>query len=50
MPGRFTLGHLVGKGVDRSRFDVVGHGFDKPLAGTTAKAAVNRRVEVVRNK
>lgn len=45
-----VVDYLVGKGVDRARFDVVGHGFDKPLAGTSAKAAVNRRVEVVRNK
>jgi outer membrane protein OmpA-like peptidoglycan-associated protein len=45
-----VVDYLVGKGVDRSRFDVVGHGFDKPLEGTSATAAVNRRVEVVRNK
>jgi outer membrane protein OmpA-like peptidoglycan-associated protein len=45
-----VVDYLVGKGADRSRFDVVGYGFDKPLAGTKAGAAVNRRVEVVRIK
>ena len=45
-----VVDYLVGKGIDRSRFDVVGYGFDRPLSGTAATAAVNRRVEVVRNK
>lgn len=45
-----VVDYLVGKGIDRSRFDVVGYGFDRPLEGTSAKAALNRRVEVVRNK
>lgn len=45
-----VVDYLVGKGVDRSRFDVVGFGFDRPLQGVGATAALNRRVEVVRNK
>ena len=45
-----VVDYLVGKGVDRSRFDVVGYGFDKPLDGLSPNAAPNRRVEVVRNK
>jgi outer membrane protein OmpA-like peptidoglycan-associated protein len=38
---------LVGSGLDRSRFDVAGYGFDRPLAGTSAKDGANRRVEIV---
>ncbi|HUQ14340.1 MAG TPA: OmpA family protein [Novosphingobium sp.] len=45
-----VVDYLAGKGADRSRFDVAGYGFDKPLAGTSASAAANRRVEVVRIK
>ena len=45
-----VVDYLVGNGADRSRFDVVGFGFDRPLSGTSSAAAVNRRVEVVRNK
>lgn len=45
-----VVDYLVGKGVDRSQFDVVGYGFDRPLTGTAASSSVNRRVEVVRNK
>ncbi|MCA1662316.1 MAG: OmpA family protein [Novosphingobium sp.] len=45
-----VVDYLVGKGVDRSRFDVVGYGFDRPLDGVSANAALNRRVEVLRNK
>lgn len=45
-----VVDYLVGKGIDRSRFDVVGFGFDRPLPGVGATAALNRRVEVVRNK
>ena len=45
-----VVDYLAGKGADRARFDVVGHGFDKPLAGTKASAPANRRVEVVRIK
>jgi outer membrane protein OmpA-like peptidoglycan-associated protein len=45
-----VVDYLAGKGADRTRFDVVGYGFDKPLAGTAATAAANRRVEVVRIK
>lgn len=43
-----VVDYLAGKGADRRRFDAVGHGYDKPLAGLSAKAAANRRVEVVR--
>lgn len=39
--------YLAAKGADRSRFDVVGYGFDKPMAGLDASAGANRRVEVV---
>lgn len=45
-----VVDYLVGKGAERSRFDVVGYGFDRPLDGASARAARNRRVEVVRNK
>lgn len=38
---------LVGSGLDRARFDVAGYGFDRPLAGTSAKDGANRRVEIV---
>ena len=39
--------YLAAKGVDRSRFNVIGYGFDKPVAGLDASAGANRRVEVV---
>ncbi|WP_372731495.1 OmpA family protein [Novosphingobium sp.] len=39
---------LVSNGVDRSRLQPEGYGFDKPLPGLTAKAAANRRVEIVK--
>jgi len=39
--------YLASKGADRSRFNVVGYGFDKPIAGLDASAGANRRVEVV---
>ena len=45
-----VVDYLVGKGVDRSRFDAVGYGADRPLDGVSPAAAINRRVEVVRNK
>lgn len=45
-----VVDYLVGKGVDRSRFDAVGYGADRPLDGISPVAALNRRVEVVRNK
>lgn len=45
-----VVDYLVGKGADRSRFDIVGYGSDRPLDGAGANAAINRRVEVVRNK
>jgi OOP family OmpA-OmpF porin len=45
-----VVDYLAGKGADRARFDVAGYGFDRPLAGTSASAAANRRVEVVRIK
>jgi OOP family OmpA-OmpF porin len=43
-----VVDYLAGKGADRSRFEVAGYGFDRPLAGTAPHAAANRRVEVVR--
>ena len=45
-----VVDYLVGKGVDRARFDTVGYGSDRPLDGLSPTAALNRRVEVVRNK
>lgn len=45
-----VVDYLVGKGVDRSRFDAVGYGADRPLDGISPTAALNRRVEVLRNK
>ena len=39
---------LVGLGVDRSRFDVAGFGFDHPLEGVPPTAPSNRRVEARR--
>jgi outer membrane protein OmpA-like peptidoglycan-associated protein len=40
------IDYLVQNGVDRSRLQARGFGFDQPLPGTSAKAAVNRRVEI----
>lgn len=45
-----VVDYLASKGADRSRFDAVGYGYDKPIPGLSARAAVNRRVEVVRVK
>lgn len=45
-----VIDYLVGKGADRARFDAVGYGADRPLDGISPTAALNRRVEVVRNK
>ena len=45
-----VVDYLVGKGVDRARFDAVGYGSDRPLDGISPTAAFNRRGEVVRNK
>lgn len=39
---------LVENGVERSRLQPEGYGFDKPVAGLNAKAAANRRVEIVK--
>ena len=39
---------LTSKGVDRSRFTVKGYGPDRPVNASNPKAAVNRRVEVVK--
>ena len=39
--------YLDTKGADRTRFNVIGYGFDKPIAGLDASAGINRRVEVV---
>lgn len=38
--------YLAQNGVDRSRLDARGFGFDQPLPNTSAKAAANRRVEI----
>jgi OmpA-OmpF porin, OOP family len=37
--------YLAGKGVDPSRLDVIGHGFDQTLPGLPGTSAANRRVE-----
>jgi OmpA-OmpF porin, OOP family len=37
--------YLVSKGVDASRLDVIGHGFDQALPGLPGTSAANRRVE-----
>ena len=39
-----VVDYLVGKGVDRARFDAVGYGSDRPLDGVGPNAAFNRRV------
>lgn len=44
---RAVVEYLTAKGADPSRFDVVGYGSDKPLAGLDASASANRRVEIV---
>jgi outer membrane protein OmpA-like peptidoglycan-associated protein len=38
--------YLAQNGVERSRLDAKGYGFDRPLANTSPKAAANRRVEI----
>jgi OmpA-OmpF porin, OOP family len=40
--------YLASLGVDRSRLQVRGYGFDRPLPGRSASAQENRRVEAVR--
>lgn len=40
--------YLASKGIERSRFEVKGYGFDQPLPGLGAKSPANRRVEIVR--
>ncbi|HQS95887.1 MAG: hypothetical protein B7X90_03590 [Novosphingobium sp. 17-62-19] len=39
---------LVESGVERSRLQPEGYGFEKPVPGLSAKAAANRRVEIVK--
>jgi outer membrane protein OmpA-like peptidoglycan-associated protein len=39
--------YLSSLGVSRDRFEVRGHGFDKPLPGRSAASQDNRRVEAV---
>jgi OmpA-OmpF porin, OOP family len=41
---RALVGYLAAKGVETSRFEVVGLGFDQPMPGTAPRAAINRRV------
>jgi OmpA-OmpF porin, OOP family len=43
-----VVDYLNAKGADRSRFTTQGYGFDKPLDARNPRAAVNRRVEVVK--
>lgn len=42
------VNYLVEKGANPALFEVRGLGFDQPLAGTSPRAATNRRVEVVK--
>lgn len=39
-----VVNYLALKGIDAKRFEVMGYGFDRPLPGTSANAAANRRV------
>lgn len=39
---------LAQRGVDRSRLEVTGYGFERPIPGTASRAAANRRVEARR--
>jgi OmpA-OmpF porin, OOP family len=39
-----VVNYLAAKGVDDSRFDVAGYGFDRPLPGKSALNGLNRRV------
>lgn len=43
-----VVAYLTSKGVNRSRFDVHGYGFDQPLDPRNPRSAANRRVEVVK--
>lgn len=42
--------YIVAKGVNASRFEVRGYGYDKPRDGRNLRSGVNRRVEVVKLK
>ncbi len=41
---RSLVSYLAAKGVNTSRFEVVGLGFDQPMPGISPRAAANRRV------
>jgi outer membrane protein OmpA-like peptidoglycan-associated protein len=43
-----VVDYLVSQGVDRSRLVAAGFGSDRPLPGTSARDAGNRRVEFAR--
>lgn len=43
-----VVNYLTASGVSRSRLDVQGFGFDRPLNASNPRAASNRRVEVVK--
>lgn len=43
-----VVSYLTGKGVNRSRLDVHGYGFDQPLDARNPRSPSNRRVEVVK--
>ena len=43
-----VVDYLDANGVDRSRFEVRGYGFDRPIDPQNPRSAVNRRVEVVK--
>lgn len=43
-----VVDYLASKGASRTRFDIQGYGFDRPLNSRNPGAAANRRVEVVK--
>jgi OOP family OmpA-OmpF porin len=43
-----VVDYLTARGVSRSKFDVKGYGFDRPVDVRNMKSAANRRVEVVK--
>lgn len=43
-----VVNYLVESGIDRSRFQVKGYGFDRPFDGLNARDGRNRRVEAIK--
>ena len=44
-----VVAYLAAKGIDQSKMNAKGYGFDKPLKGVPADSPSNRRVELVAN-